>query len=84
MTDDNISILPNWKKNATAEDRLNELALIARKRPELFEKMIIVYQEQNDGTYYTRYIGTDMDTPVLYGLLEMAKDTIRYNTSKDR
>ncbi len=37
--------LPIWKKNATAYERLSELALLAREHPERFERFCIVYLE---------------------------------------
>ena len=40
-----ISTLPIWKKDASAYDRLSELALLAKEHPERFEKFAIVYME---------------------------------------
>lgn len=40
-----IDYLPIWKKDSTAEEWLLELACIARKYPERFEKAVIVLQE---------------------------------------
>lgn len=47
-----ISVLPNWKKGASAYERLEELALHARQFPEKYERFAIVYQEQKpDGNW---------------------------------
>ena len=41
-----IVTLPRWKKNATAYERLSELALLAKEQPEKFTKFALVYEEQ--------------------------------------
>ena len=41
----NVEYLPIWKAEATAEERLLELAMIARKHPERFAKLMVVYSE---------------------------------------
>lgn len=45
MSTDNIVSLPNWKKNATAYERLSELAILAKEYPSRFNKFVIVYEE---------------------------------------
>lgn len=45
MSGNNIVSLPNWKKNATAYERLSEIALLARENPTRFDKFVLVYQE---------------------------------------
>lgn len=45
MSTDNIISLPNWKKNATAYERLSELAILAGEYPSRFNKFVIVYEE---------------------------------------
>jgi uncharacterized protein YeaO (DUF488 family) len=42
---DNVDYLPIWKKGASPSDRLEELALIARKHPERFAQFAVVYVE---------------------------------------
>lgn len=46
MRPDNVEYLPIWKKDATPEERFLELAMMARKHPERFNKVAIVYQEE--------------------------------------
>ena len=41
----NISTLPIWKKGASAADRLEELACLAREHPERFAAFALVYRE---------------------------------------
>ena len=41
----NIVLLPRWKNNATAAERLTELAQLAEQQPQLFGKMAVVYVE---------------------------------------
>lgn len=51
-----IDYLPIWKKGAPTHERLYELAEIARKHPERFEKWVIVYCQMDDAGLYTRYM----------------------------
>lgn len=51
-----ITTLPIWKKDTTACERLYELAELAREKPELFQKWVIVYCEDNDKTFKTRSV----------------------------
>lgn len=39
----NVTALPVWKRDATAEERFMELAQMAREDPGRFEKVIIGY-----------------------------------------
>lgn len=77
---DNLDYLPIWKKGATAEEFLQELAMIARKHPERFGKLVLVSEEtlpsgETKVAYFTRQVST---TEVL-GLLELGKmEILRY------
>lgn len=51
-----VDYLPIWKKGATTEERLLELAQIAAKHPEYFDKWVIVYCEDNEKRFKTRWI----------------------------
>lgn len=46
MLSDNVEYLPLWKKDATPEERLLELAMVARKHPERFSKIVVLYVEE--------------------------------------
>lgn len=71
---DNVDYLPVWKKNASPEERLLEVAAIARKHPERFSKMAIIYQEDTGDGTKTRYTcGVDITTTELVGLIELGK-----------
>lgn len=71
---DNVDYLPIWKANSTPEERFMELALIARKHPESFEKMIVIYQEQSDGYSKTEYCTNNgLDITETLGLIELGK-----------
>lgn len=52
---DNVSYLPRWKENSTAEEFFQECAHIARKHPEWCEHVAVVAQE-NDGTQWQHRI----------------------------
>lgn len=59
----NVEYLPVWKAEATAEERLLELAMIARKHPERFAKMAVVYVEvKPNGRWEIRSIDAGMST----------------------
>lgn len=55
MKDDNLAVLPFWKRNATNEERFMELAHEARVHPEKFTKWVVVYCEDNDERFKTRW-----------------------------
>ncbi len=55
----NVELLPIWKKNASDGDRLRELACLADKRPEQFDKWVLVYCEDNDSRFKVRYLSGD-------------------------
>ena len=80
---DNVEYLPVWKNGATAEERFLELAMIARKRPERFEHVIIIwnYTNQKDGDRMrTEYVTSGCDTMDALGLVELAKEELHRYT----
>ena len=69
-----INYLPIWKKNATAEERFLEIAAIARKHPERFNKILVVYEEElPDKNTVTHCACHNASTTELLGLLELGK-----------
>ncbi len=79
-----IDFLPVWKKDATPCERLQEIAEIARKYPERFQSMVIVYQEEEKDASRTRYTSFNCDTTLALGILEQAKEEIHVNTRGKR
>ena len=75
MSDAAIINLPIWEKGATAYERLSELALLAKEKPELFETFAIVSQEtMKSGNWKFRYM--DFGTKTIFetiGLFEAGK-----------
>ncbi len=72
--DENLSILPVWKKNATAEERLLELAVMARKNPEKWEKFAIVYSGRGaDGSVNVNDMNCNCGLLETMGLFEVGK-----------
>lgn len=77
-----IVTLPKWKKNATAYERLSELALLAREQPEKFDKFMLVYQElMPNGNVKPRIMDFSIRDPQLdyaaqMGLFEAGKLTV--------
>ena len=45
----NVTSLPVWKRDATAEERFLELAQLAREAPERFEKVLVGWIGVKDG-----------------------------------
>lgn len=65
-----LDYLPVWKRGATASERLYELAQIAAKHPEYFDKWVIVYCEDNEQCLKVRTIsGTGTRTIDSLGVL---------------
>ncbi len=78
-----IDILPVWKKNAPAHERLYEMAEIARKHPEQFQKWILVYCEDNEQRFKTRYMqGEETRTSDCLAILQSASMTLFEDTRK--
>ena len=77
-----IDYLPIWKKDATPFERLSEYAEIARKYPERFQQMLLVYGESTPNGDVTRYACHGCTTNELLGLLEQAKYEIHTQTRK--
>lgn len=69
-----ITTLPIWKKNASTHERLYELAELAREKPELFQKWVIVYCEDNDKIFKIRMMeGQTTRTSDCFGILAAAQ-----------
>lgn len=49
-----VTFLPVWKRGATAAERFEELAMYARKHPERFDKLLVLYVEQIPRPGYER------------------------------
>lgn len=80
-----IDYLPIWKANATAEERLQELAHIARKHPERFHKFAIVYQELDPINHETfeRQMSFNVSTIELLGLLRFGEMAVLRDTRSE-
>lgn len=71
-----VCAFPNWKKDATAAERLDELAGIAREHPERFESFILCYVETlKEGGKKIRSLEYNCDLVTAVGLFELAKIT---------
>lgn len=83
MTSSSVDYLPIWKKNATTGERLRELALIADKHPERFRKWVLVYCEDNDQRFMTRYMqGEETRTSDCFAVLHAGMQTIWDETKR--
>jgi hypothetical protein len=68
-----IDYLPVWKQGATAEERLLELAIMAKKKPEIFSKFALVYIEEQGDRTMTRQLTFNCSTFEAAGILESGK-----------
>lgn len=83
-----ISVLPCWKKGASAYERLEELALHARQYPEKYEKFTLVSQELlPNGNWKIRTVSFKLGGEALnileeMGLLQAGSNRVWENSSK--
>lgn len=77
----NVDYLPIWKAGATPEERLSEMAAIARKHPERFSKMVFLYVEElPDGFTRARHHSFNASTHETLGILQEAAHNILERT----
>ena len=76
----NVTCLSIWKRGATAAERFDELANLARSDESQFEKVVVVWSYlQDDGTRRVKHLSLKRDDPSgmyaedFLGLLEVAK-----------
>lgn len=78
-----VDYLPIWKKGATTAERLYELAMIAEKHPDQFQKWILVYCEDNDKRFKTRYVqGEETRTSDCLAILSACTLTLFEDTAR--
>lgn len=69
----NVKYLPVWKQKATASERFDELASVAKEKPHEFEKVVVVYLERTaDNCTVLRTIESGCSTHELLGMLTEA------------
>lgn len=77
-----VDYLPVWKKGATTEERLLELAQIAHKHPDHFGRFVIVYEETlPNGNTLVRQMSRGCTTNEVLGLLELGKNRVVQETA---
>lgn len=80
---ENLSTLPIWKKDASAYERLSELALLAREHPERFAHFVLVYREtKNTGRWKIRTMEYGGDLASNIGLLHIGIDDLLVESTK--
>ncbi len=82
----NVDYLPIWKKDATPEEFLMEIAIMARVHPVWFDKLVLAYESEptKDGYSKTRYQCRNCTTTELLGLVESAKEEVHVRTRGGR
>lgn len=81
MPKDNMSYLPIWKEGATAEERFFELSMMARKNPERFKKVVVVFEETRpNGCTVLRYMSDHLTTNELLGIFVVAQTKVLEDT----
>lgn len=82
MSTDNVDFLPIWKRDSTPDEWLMEVAAIARKYPERFNKAVFIFVATDPGgRETTRFVTRNLNTRETFGTLEMAKFVIMDDAS---
>ena len=69
-----IAAIPVWKKNATAAERLQEVAMMALEKPERFVRVVILYEEiTDDGIISRQAFSEGITTNEALGVIDAAK-----------
>lgn len=78
MSKNNVLILPVWKKESSVEEWFYELAMLARKHPERFKRVAMVYEEVSEDKKFcsTDYYAHGCTTTELLGMLEYGKHKV--------
>ncbi len=76
-----ISTLPIWKKGASAEERFQELVMMAREHPERFKRMCVIWVEE-DSAIRTRYHFEGCTTLEGIGLLNLVSQKLYNDTHR--
>lgn len=80
---DNVDYLPIWKAGATAAERLSELSFIARKYPDKFNKVAVIYQEKLAGNRtVTRVLSFGCTTNELLGIIDQGRVQVYKDTDE--
>lgn len=82
---DNVTFLPKWKHGSTIEEWFFEIAMIARKYPERFAKVAVIYEEKlANGNTVVRTASKGATTNELLGIVEIGKLDIIENSKPPR
>lgn len=73
----NIALFPNWKRPATAAERFDELAAMARTQPQRFSRVLVVFEEDlPDNRSKVRWVSTTETAREELGMLCQAEHEI--------
>ena len=83
MSLEDVGLFPNWKHNATAQERLDEIRALAAKKPEQFSKLVVCWvEDKNTDAMVTRYITANCTTLETAGILDVAKQELYDQTRR--
>lgn len=79
-----IATLPNWKKGASAYERLSEHALEARAHPEKYSRFLVVREERGPNNQWQVFVHEygEGETATQIGILEIAKVALLEKATK--
>jgi len=84
MTDfTNLEVLPIWSHRVDAATRLRELALLAEKNPERFQKLFVGWIGEKNGKDYSNDISLNMQTAELLGRLLIWQHDVVKRTNRE-
>lgn len=77
---DNVTLFPRWKQNATAAEFLTEFAQLAAKMPEKFDRVCVLYFEDNSNKLVANYRFHNANTLQGIGMLDVAGKQLFHDT----
>jgi len=77
-----VVLFPAWNRNVTAAQRLHELALMAEKNPERFQKLFVGWIGSKDGKDYNNDVSVGLTTTEQAGWLSYWVFDLHRRTSR--
>ena len=80
----NTILFPRWRRNHSSAEFLDEMATLARSKPEQFERVVVLYMADNDSTLALKYASHNISTLQQFGALDLAAKELFEDTTKRR
>ena len=76
MTASNVKLFTKWRKNRSAAEMFEEMAEYARQRPERFERVVILYAEDNEKALRPTYRVYNCTTLQVAGMIAIGQQEL--------